>query len=72
MVNKTIFWCIVFRLESTEKGFLGTENLHSTGWMFGQVKKTASMANKAGSNKLSHESGEIGGYGVHAITEVLR
>ena len=58
-------------LESSEQSLLSTQYLHGAGWMFGEIDKTASVANQPRTDQIAHQSSEIGGDGVHTVPQVL-
>ena len=40
--------------------------------MLGQAEQTPCMADQPCADKFAHKSGQIGGNGIHAITQILR
>lgn len=71
MINKTVFRCVVLRLQSAEQSFFSSENLDSTGGMFGKIEQATSVADKTGTDKLSNESCQIGCNGTHTVPQVF-
>jgi len=71
VVNETIFWCIMLRLQGTEQRFLRTQNLNSTRRVFRKTQQATSVADKASTNELSNQSGQIGCNGTHTIPQVF-
>ena len=69
--NQTVFRGIVFRLERTEESFLGSENLHSRGGVFGQVEERTGVSDETSSDQFSNEGGEIRSDSSHSISEVF-
>lgn len=71
MIDQTVFGRVVFRFEGAEESLLGTKNLHRTGWMFCETEQTPRMADKPGTNELSHEGSQIRCNSVHSVTKVF-
>lgn len=72
MVDQTILGRIVLSFQSTEESLLGTQNLHSAGGVFSKVGEGACMTDQPCTNQFTNESSEIGGNGVHSVTEIFR
>lgn len=68
MVNETIFGCVVLRLERSEKGLFGTEDLDGRGRVLGQVHQASGVTDESSTNKLTNEGSEIRGDGLHSVT----
>ena len=71
MVDETVFWRVMLRLECTEQRLLGTKNLDGTCWMLREREQATGMADQTCTNEVANECGEIGGNCVHAIPEVF-
>ena len=71
MVDETVLGCVVLRLERTEKGLLCTKNLDGTCWVLREVQQASCVADESRADEVADKCSQIGGDGVHAVTQVL-
>mmetsp|Transcript_52392 Transcript_52392/g.103419 ORF Transcript_52392/g.103419 Transcript_52392/m.103419 type:complete len:256 (+) Transcript_52392:585-1352(+) len=71
MINEAVLWGRLFRLERSEQGFFGTENLHGAGRVLRQVHQRASLRDQPRANELSNHVRQVRRNGVHPQLQVL-
>lgn len=69
-MNLNIFWYVLYIYRKTIQVVL-TQDLHSRGGELGQVGKTASLGDEAGSHLVSDEAGQVGRHSFHLLVEIF-
>lgn len=72
MVDEAVLGRVTLGLESTEKSFLGSENLDGGSWVLGQVGQAPGVGDEAGTDGLTDQSCEVGCYDAHLGDQVGR
>lgn len=69
--DETVLWSFTLGFESSEKSFLGTEDLDGGGWVLGEVGETTSVRDEFRTNNVSNEGRQVGSDSVHSLSEIL-